>query len=151
MPSDKIRSGDFLLRSTFSKVVRIAFGLIFIFASIDKIADPQSFKNIIISYDIIPIFFAPILAIILPWVELIAGIFLVVGIKIRHTSFFLSALLLTFIIATVISFFNGTFKDCGCFPRWSPLSTSNIYLIILRDMFFLFLGTFTIVAYKSEH
>lgn len=94
---------------------RIILAFVFIYAGIEKIADPAGFSDSIDNYKILPLFSVNVFAIILPWIELIAGLFLLFGIKVKENSFIISVLLGIFIIAIIISLLRGLNIDCGCF------------------------------------
>ena len=126
-------------------VARLVLGSIFIYASIDKISYPENFIKIVQNYNILPEFLIIIIAYILPWIELILGIFLIAGFFIRETALVLSSLILVFIIAISIKALNGTIDDCGCFNKLSILSSSNIVFLILRDVLFLLFGIILIL------
>ncbi len=95
--------------------IRIFLGLVFIFAAVTKITEAETFARAIANYKLLPNFLINFLAIILPWVELCAGILLVFGIVVKENSTILSGLLFIFIIAILISLLRGLNIDCGCF------------------------------------
>jgi uncharacterized membrane protein YphA (DoxX/SURF4 family) len=99
----------------FLLTIRIVLGFVFIFAAISKATEPDVFARSISNYKLLPLFSINFLAIILPWIELCAGILLVFGISIKENSAILSGLLLIFIIAIAISLGRGLNIDCGCF------------------------------------
>jgi uncharacterized membrane protein YphA (DoxX/SURF4 family) len=99
----------------FLLTIRTVLGFVFIFAAISKATDPDVFARAISNYKLLPLFSINFLAIILPWIELCAGILLVFGISIKENSAILSGLLLVFIIAIAISLGRGLNIDCGCF------------------------------------
>ncbi len=99
----------------FLLTVRIVLGFVFIFAAISKATEPDGFARAISNYKLLPLFTINFLAIILPWIELCAGILLVFGISVKENSAILSGLLLIFIIAIAISIGRGLNIDCGCF------------------------------------
>ena len=55
-------------------LVRILLGIIFIYASYDKILDPGKFARDIANYHLIPMGFENLIALIIPWLELFIGI-----------------------------------------------------------------------------
>lgn len=131
-------------------VARLVLGGVFIYASIDKIAFPAEFANIIKSYNILPIFLIKPIAIFLPWVELIFGIFLIIGLFIKESAIILTSLLFIFLIAFGIQSTKGPIEDCGCFGSLPILSTSNQFAIITRDLTFLFMGILIFIFNKSN-
>jgi putative oxidoreductase len=94
---------------------RLFLGFVFLYAAIEKISDPESFAIAINNYKLLPIFSINIFAIILPWIELTAGLLLIFGIAIKENSLIISALLTLFIIVISISLFRGLDINCGCF------------------------------------
>jgi uncharacterized membrane protein YphA (DoxX/SURF4 family) len=96
-------------------VFRLFLGFIFVFASITKISDPEAFSQAIYNYKLLPLSLINIFAILLPWIELTAGILLIFGVSVKENSAILSGLVVIFIIAIAISLFRGLDIDCGCF------------------------------------
>jgi len=97
-------------------VFRMMLGLLFVYASLDKIANPQNFAQIVYNYKILPSFLVNIFAITLPWVELICGLFLIGGIFLESSSLIVLVLLLAFTIGTSYNvFIRGIDIQCGCF------------------------------------
>ena len=60
-------------------VARLIVGAVFIYVSIDKILHPAAFATAVYNYQILPGFLLNPTAIVLPWLELILGLFLVIG------------------------------------------------------------------------
>ena len=85
-------------------ILRAVLGIIFIYASIDKITDPLTFSNAIDNYHITPIMLNNIIALIIPWIELIIGICLITGVFLDGSSIISIILLLIFIF--MICFYN---------------------------------------------
>jgi uncharacterized membrane protein YphA (DoxX/SURF4 family) len=77
---------------------------------------------------------------VLPWIELILGIFLIIGIFARFSAIILSSSLVVFMILIGINSLNGTIENCGCFPSYSIFSSSNIVFLFSRDILFLLFG-----------
>jgi putative oxidoreductase len=95
--------------------IRILLGTVFIYAAISKASDAEGFARAIANYKLLPIFLINILALILPWVELCAGILLIFGVSVKENSMILGGLLVVFIVAILISLARGLNIDCGCF------------------------------------
>ena len=107
---NKLFNNKYLLVS-----IRIFLGLVFVFAAVTKVTEAETFARAIANYKLLPNFLINFLAIILPWIELCAGVLLVFGISVKENSTILSGLLFIFIIAILISLLRGLNIDCGCF------------------------------------
>jgi hypothetical protein len=94
---------------------RFILGMVFVVASIDKIADPLSFSTSIEAYDMVPYPLINIMAIAIPWLELVCGIFLVGGVWMRPSAMILSGLLMLFVVAISTAVLRGLNINCGCF------------------------------------
>lgn len=94
---------------------RIVIAAVFILAGAEKISDPAGFADSIENYRLLPIWSINIAAVSLPWVELIAGIFLLFGISLKENSIIISFLMAVFLFAVLISLLRGLNIDCGCF------------------------------------
>ncbi|MCX6554552.1 MAG: DoxX family protein, partial [Candidatus Aminicenantes bacterium] len=103
------------------------------------IAQPMQFSRVIESYKLLPMSLVTLPALILPWVELLAGICLVSGICVRSAAMLLTALLLLFILALGLSALRGLKISCGCFSTGAG-DYENIYWLIARDLLILIPG-----------
>ena len=111
--------------------VQIALGAIFIVAALPKIVDPPSFAHMIYNYRIVPGWAVNPLALTLPWIELLAGLALILGIFRRAAASIVGAMLIVFIVGIGINLGRGNAIDCGCFEQ-NPEPKTNAQLI--RDM-----------------
>ncbi|MGB5287201.1 MAG: MauE/DoxX family redox-associated membrane protein [Ignavibacteriaceae bacterium] len=140
--NNKILNNRYLLLAS-----RLLLGFVFIYASVTKISDPESFSQAIYNYKLLPLFLVNILAIILPWIELSAGVLLIFGISVKENSAILNGLLIIFIIAIVISLFRGLDINCGCF---GTVDGSKVGLTkILENIGLLILG-FLLMKFDSN-
>jgi len=112
---------------------RILVGLVFIYASIEKITSPAYFAGTIQNYQIIPDSMINIAAIILPWLELICGFLLITGLWHRSAAFIISLLMTIFILAIISAIIRGLDIECGCFGA----GTSANWTRIIEDIFLL--------------
>ena len=123
---------------------RIVLGTVFVLAAMDKILHPDAFAASIEAYKLTPYGAINIIALILPWMELLCGIFLLGGVYLRGSSAVLSFLLVVFIFAVISAMMRGLKIDCGCFGKehatpvsWSKV-VENAGLILLGIHLFLF-------------
>jgi uncharacterized membrane protein YphA (DoxX/SURF4 family) len=109
---------------------RIILGAMFVYAGVLKISDPAGFAQAIANYHILPVWLAGQAAIILPWVELLAGASLILGLFLEGGSLIIAGLLLVFSCALAFDLWRGLDISCGCFGS----STKTItWLYVLRD------------------
>ena len=129
---------------------RIILGGIFIYASIDKILHPHAFAKIIQNYRLLPDILVTLPAIVLPWLEVISGLFLAAGIFRRASALVLSLLLLMFGTAITINLLRGITFDCGCFSTLITTSGSDPLGLLIRDILLLIPGLIIILFYKDQ-
>ena len=127
--------------------VRVQFVLaaFFVVAGIAKIADPPGFAHEIHNYGIVPGAVVNAIALVLPWLEVVTGVALFLGIARRSAARILGILLLVFIVALSINLFRGKPVDCGCFGTSKVQKTDaerlkDMKLVILRDVGLLLLA-----------
>ncbi len=123
----------------FISYLRLIVGGVFVYASIDKIIDPYSFSKAISSYEFSSTLglsmFDNLLALTLPWLELILGLFLILGIFTDESINFILLLMIFFTIMLSQAYFRGiSLEDCGC-----GLNDSSIGMDIVRDLVLIFM------------
>lgn len=114
---------------------RIAVGGVFIWAGLSKIFDSLGFAQNIANYRIFSQTASLFLALILPWIEVICGLLLVLGIFRETASFILSGFLVVFLVLIIVTLIRGLDIDCGCF---GSLSRRVDYKLLLTDGILLF-------------
>lgn len=120
-------------------ILRLILGVTFVYASLDKIAHPDQFAKIIYNYKILPDFLINVFAVTLPWVELLTGLFLILGIFTESASLLISFLLVIFLFAISVNVFRGVDLNCGCFST-DPAGKKEGISLLFKDFLFLFMG-----------
>ena len=115
-------------------------GSIFIVASYHKIIDPAYFAKIIYGYNLFPESSINLIAIILPFLELFAGLALMLGIYPRSAQIIIQGMLLAFIIAISINLIRGHEFDCGCFSFSRSGFSPSAGQLLGRDIICFVLG-----------
>jgi uncharacterized membrane protein YphA (DoxX/SURF4 family) len=114
---------------------RVALGVIFLIAAYAKLhfagewhlRDYQFFFAMAIdSYKMLPISAVQLMAQVLPWFELVLGIFLIAGIGLRVIGTITSGLLLVFIGAMTRAKILGLESNCGCFGNNEKLGAATL-------------------------
>jgi uncharacterized membrane protein YphA (DoxX/SURF4 family) len=128
---------------------RLILGVIFIYASYDKILHPKAFAEIIYNYQILPDSLINLTAIFLPWLEMLMGLFLIIGFWMPGTVVWSNLLLVVYICVLCFNLARGLDINCGCF---STTKGSSIGIeTILWDVVFLALsGYLFIFLFWSE-
>ncbi len=125
-----------------SLALRVYMGWIFLQASLGKIPDPAIFAQNVANYRIIPYLAINLVAIVLPWMELICAFFLFFGLRIKATATILSGLLFLFTLFVIINIFRGVSMNCGCFDTvgepigWAKVTQNTIWLLMTLQIFF---------------
>lgn len=95
-------------------IIRLYVALVFILSGLDKINDLSTFSNAIENYKLLPLSWVNIVAIIIPWIEVVAGSMLLLGIFIKENSLIIFSMLSIFTLAIFIALLKGLNIDCGC-------------------------------------
>lgn len=94
---------------------RLPLGAVFIYAAWEKILDPAFFAATIHNYRLLPTSVIAPLAIALPWLEMVAGIMVTIGVWKRAAALILGVLLAAFMLAVGYNLARGLDFECGCF------------------------------------
>ena len=119
---------------------RWIIGLTFIYASLYKIISPADFAKIVYGYGLFPEVFINLIAIVIPFLELIAGLALIIGVYPRSAAMIINALLLAFVTVLAINLIRGHEFDCGCFSAGQSGYASSSEVTLVRDIIYLIFG-----------
>ena len=122
--------------------IRIIIGIVFLYASIDKIIDPAKFARDISNYHIVPFGLENIISIILPWLELYIGIGIIFGFCINGGALISGGLLIIFNILVIQAMIRGYNIECGCGLKegemvgWNKIF-ENLFLLLLTYLLYI--------------
>ena len=121
--------------------IRVQFVLaaLFVVAGAAKIADPPGFAHEIHNYRLLPGAAVNALALVLPWLEVVTGLALFLGLARRAAATIQGVLLVVFIGALSINLARRHPVDCGCFGASNVARTEaqrlrDMKLAIARDV-----------------
>ena len=125
-------------------LARLAVGGIFVYAAVGKLLAPiEEFEAAIRTYEFLPEVLVRPFAFITPWMELLAGLLVLIGLWRRWAAGALSLMLLSFIIAIGVNILRGNLDiDCGCFGTFSIGSTP--YEALWKDIVLFALALFLV-------
>jgi uncharacterized membrane protein YphA (DoxX/SURF4 family) len=90
-------------------------GGIFLYAGISKMLDPAQLAVQVRNYQLAPWWLIHPAAIVLPWIEIVAGLLLILGIWAIEATIVLAGLLALFLGAIGWAMYQGLDIECGCF------------------------------------
>ncbi len=110
-------------------VLRLLLGGTFIFSSISKFPMHSEFVNLVNSYHLLPVWMGTVYGTALPWVELVIGAYLVLGVLVRPSGIIAGLVSISFIIANITSLTLGEEQCHHCFGEVLPLSVTQALII----------------------
>lgn len=126
---------------------RVVLGGLFIYAGVVKVGDPLDFAQDIRNYRLVGQTLSFSVALVLPWLEILAGVFLIAGIWKRGAALVITSLLVFFIVLTLVTMARGLDVDCGCF---GSLSRKSGWGVVLEDLGMLALGLAILLSGRSQ-
>ena len=147
-----IRNMNFIRSLNLPLIFRVILGIIFIYASYDKILDPAGFSKNIHNFHVTPIAVENLAALIIPWLELIIGVFLIIGLFLEGTTSIIIGLLVFFIIILSQAVYRGIDVHCGCFKIEADAGTTDLRIELIKHIFedIIFLGMAFMIKFKDK-
>ncbi len=96
-------------------VLRLIVGGAFVLAGGLKIANPAKFALDVSNYRLVPHELINLVAILIPWVEVTAGCFVLAGIWLRAAALVITGLTVMFLFVIGSALARGLNIECGCF------------------------------------
>lgn len=107
--------GRLLRNGALIRICGVIMGLVFIVAALAKIGDVSAFAEQIHNFRMMPVWPENLVAMTLPWIELLAGMSLLLGIRPRSGGVIATGLMAFFLVAVAIAMVRGLDIECGCF------------------------------------
>jgi putative oxidoreductase len=127
-------------------IARLVIGVVFIMFGIDKISAPKDFAMSIMKYEMMPVTFVNIFALALAWIEVVVGICMVLGVRIKANALVMMALNMMFISAISYALLAGLNINCGCSANSKPISAMKL----LEDGIYLALALLVYMFPRKE-
>jgi len=136
-------------KNNFYHVTRIILAFVFIYASIDKIINPQAFAQAVFNHQVLPEILINRISIVLPWMELILGICLLFNVWMNGASALTAVLMFIFMSTITFNLLRGLDVGCGCFSTNGEGSMNS--LTFIRDLIFLCLSfSLVVVVFRKD-
>jgi uncharacterized membrane protein YphA (DoxX/SURF4 family)/peroxiredoxin len=132
--------------TVFCTALQIIFGILFVFSSITKFIDLESFSNSINDFHILGKLLIPIFSYLVPSVELIFGIMIILNINTYYFSYLTILMVALFTALVSAKLLEGVEVSCGCFGMFGENEISG--KTILRNLFLIVWG---IIIYLIHH
>jgi putative oxidoreductase len=114
-------------------LARLILAVVFVYAGAVKMQDVVAFAGNVAAYQILPYEVNYLVASTLPYVEFLAGVMLLLNLRVRPALVTVGAMTVVFMVALVSVLLRGLEIDCGCFnPGGGQETTAGVAL--LRDI-----------------
>ena len=109
---------------------RLILAGFFLYAGVDKVLHPADFASQVAAYRLLPASLVTLVAVWMPWTELLAGSFLAFGLLAESSALVLGLLSLGFAGGTASAVLRGMSIECGCFSTSAsgPVSWGHVAL-----------------------
>ncbi len=134
---DRVIKSEYL-----SLALRIYLGSFFVYASLSKIPYPAQFAEAIANYRLVPYMVLNLGAVILPWIELVTGLFLIIGFKSQTSIIVIGLLLIMFDVMILINMYQGAPITCGCYDTvgepigWKKVLENALMLVFSVQIYY---------------
>lgn len=123
---------------------RVILGGVFVYASWDKILDPAAFADIIANYQMVSQGTGRLIALFLPYLELVCGVCLIINRWPRGSAFLVAGMMVVFMAALGYNIYRGMDVNCGCFTL-DQGATGSMWLYLVRDILFLAMAVWVLL------
>ena len=127
-------------------VARLVLGCALLAAGYFKVFTLDKSQMAVRAYELLPIGFANVLGIVLPFTEIVLGLLLIIGAVIRYMAILGGAIMFIFIVAIASAWARGLTIDCGCFGGGGQVAANETKYLqeIVRDAGLLLLALFLV-------
>lgn len=148
MAENNLRKIKSLISNTYLNLaLRLSLGSIFIVSAVSKLLEHTKFVEIVREHDLLPDALASVYGNTLPWVELVIGVYLLLGILRRPSAMVVFLMSVSFMIANINSLIDGE-EHCGdCFGDVITLTTNQS---ITLDVFILIASLVLLVSHTVK-
>lgn len=126
-------------------LLRLAFGVLLVVASMDKMVHPKAFSEIVEHYRLFGEALSVLVAVWLPYLEFVVGLLLLTGLWLDAASILNGLLMTGFFVVVLQAFIRHLDIACGCF---SIGEEGNIHWMKLVENVFFMSASFFLVRFS---
>lgn len=139
-PADDVTDADggHRGRELFSLVARLFLGGVLLWAGAVKVGKPLTSERAVQAFEVFPQALAGWIGLALPFVEIVLGLLLVLGLFTRPVAAVSTLLMLAFVVGIAQAWARGLTIDCGCFGGGGQVAAGETTYAqdIARDLLF---------------
>ncbi|MGN7249216.1 MauE/DoxX family redox-associated membrane protein [Janibacter anophelis] len=132
-------------------LARLVLGVVLVVAGALKIGNPLGAARAVQAYEVMPFEVARWVGYALPWIEIVVGVLLVLGLFTRTSALLGTVLMLAFVIGIAQAWARGLTIDCGCFGGGGQVDADQTRYgsEILRDLGLALCGAWLVARSSS--
>ena len=117
-------------------VVRLFLGAVLLYAGLVKVGHPLTAERAVQAYDIFPLGMGGLIGQALPFLEIVLGVLLLLGLFTRPVAAVAAVLMFAFIVGIAQAWARGLTIDCGCFGGGGTIAAAQTHYLseTLRDV-----------------
>ena len=108
---------DWIRHPGFVRICQVVMGVVFVGSGLAKLGDLQAFAGQLHNFRLVPIAAENVIAFSLPWIEVVAGLALILKIQPRSGAWVVTGLLAIFTLGVITAMARGLSFECGCFGK----------------------------------
>ncbi|MBP6525766.1 MAG: DoxX family membrane protein [Dermatophilaceae bacterium] len=130
------------LKDVIGLLARLFLGAVLIYAGAAKVGRPLTSERAVQAFEIFPTELAGYIGLALPFVEIVLGVLLILGLFTRPVAIVSTLLMVAFIIGIAQAWARGLTIDCGCFGGGGQVAAGETKygIDIARDATFALAG-----------
>lgn len=134
-------------------LARLVLGIVLLVAGGLKVGNPRGSARAVQAYEVMPFDIAGYVGYALPWIEVIVGALLVLGLFTRVTGFIGTLLMVAFVVGIAQAWARGLTIDCGCFGGGGEVAAEETRYgrEIARDVLFAVCGAWVVIRPRTTY
>lgn len=132
-------------------LARLVLGVVLLVAGGMKVGNPRGSARAVQAYEVMPFEVAKYVGVALPWVEIIVGALLVLGLFTRVNALIGTLLMVAFVLGIAQAWARGLTIDCGCFGGGGEVAADQTRYgrEIARDLLFALCGAWLVARPRT--